>query len=150
MAELNLYGQYLASTEIRDRLAKVGLTIQHVMIAQDFEGRSETGLEVSARVSMYDVTGNYLFDKDREDKANEFLELFPSVSVRRASDNGYPPEVRMYWLSVHGISVEVNFGSGVCEKVQVGTRKVSSFDPDALAALPRVEVEEPIWEYVCP
>lgn len=38
----------------------------------------------------------------------------------------------------------------VCTKVQVGTRTVTKPDPEAIAAVPTIEVEEPIYEWECP
>lgn len=37
----------------------------------------------------------------------------------------------------------------VCERVQVGTETVTEPDPDALEAVPMVEVERPVYEWQC-
>lgn len=38
----------------------------------------------------------------------------------------------------------------VCTQVQTGTRTVSKPDPEVLATVPTVEVEEPVYEWQCP
>jgi hypothetical protein len=38
----------------------------------------------------------------------------------------------------------------VCERIQTGTRVVTRPDPKVVADIPMVEVEEPVYEWVCP
>ncbi len=38
----------------------------------------------------------------------------------------------------------------VCERVQVGTESREVPDPDALAAVPTILVDEPVYQWVCP
>ena len=137
---MNLYQKYLAATQVEQRLEKIGLTPLYVMLSDD---------GVTASIDYYDVNGNYLFDKDREAKVNAFLEAFPDVTVERVSEYGYTPEMKARWTTGAGVQVEVNFGSGTCERVQVGTKTVEQYDPEALAAIPKVTVEEPVYEYRC-
>lgn len=148
MTELDLYRQYLVATQIKDRLRQVGLSPAYVMVSQDHSRGSASGLSVDSRIAYEDARGTYLFDKDREDKMNRFLELFPDVTVTRENPYG-KPDMLARWDS-SGVSVEVNFGTGVCEQRQVGTQKVMSYDPAALANVPKIEVEQPIFEYFCP
>lgn len=135
--ELNVYAQYLVATQIRERLEKVGLVMQYVMLATDYDNRGPSGLEVAASISYDDANGKYLLDKDREARLNELLELFPEVSVTREGAYG-APDMIAHWVSSHGIVAVVNFHSGVCERKQVGTKKVTTYDPEALAAVGEV------------
>lgn len=41
------------------------------------------------------------------------------------------------------------FSSSVCTRVQTGTRTVTEPDPDAVAALPTITREEPVYEWRC-
>jgi hypothetical protein len=48
------------------------------------------------------------------------------------------------------VMIDLNFRrEAVCERVQVGTRPVEKPDPEALAAVPTVTVEEPVYEWTC-
>ena len=136
---MNLYQKYLAATQIEQRLEKIGLAPMYVML----------GGGVTASISYNDVNGNYLFGEDREAKVNAFLEAFPDVTVERVSEYGYTPKMNAHWITNAGVQVTVDFGSGTCERVQVGTKTVEQYDPEALAAVPMVTVEEPVYEYRC-
>lgn len=37
-----------------------------------------------------------------------------------------------------------------CERVQTGTKTVTKPDPEALRQVPNVEIEEPVYEWICP
>lgn len=54
------------------------------------------------------------------------------------------------WTTEEGVEVKLDFDYGVCEKVQVGTKVEEQYDPEALDAVPKVEVEVPVYEYMCP
>ena len=38
----------------------------------------------------------------------------------------------------------------VCEQVRTGTRTIEVPDPELVAEIPTIKVEEPIWEWKCP
>lgn len=149
MNDLKLYAQYLAATQAAQRLSMIGLRAQYAMLAVDYDGRGTSGLEVNLSIDYNDADGRWMSDEARESKVNDFIERFPDVQVTREGTYGRP-DMLAHWLGPHGISVVINFHSGTCERKQVGTKRVTTYDPEALAALPRVEVEEPIFEYMCP
>lgn len=49
----------------------------------------------------------------------------------------------------HRIELNAN-REAVCERTQVGTKTVEKPDPELLAAVPLVTVEEPVYEWKCP
>jgi len=48
-----------------------------------------------------------------------------------------------------GLTYRFYPGSGVCKKVQTGTRTVRQPDPEYIANAPLVDVEEPVFEVIC-
>lgn len=146
--ELNILLQSQVAASAVERLATVGLSTMYVMMGRDYGNEEGTGLQVDLNVDSNTLEGDYLFDKGREAKVNEFLELYDDVTVTRESRYNYKPKMKVSWVD-RGVRVEVDFGTGVCERKQVGTKKVESFDPEQLAALTRITVEEPVYEYFC-
>lgn len=147
MSNLNIALQAEVAMRAQERLNDMGLDITYAMLFTNYND-PEYGPEVSFRVESETTAGKYLFDADREDKVNEFLEAYPDSIVERKSAYG-APDMLVSWFD-SGVRVEVNFGSGVCEKRQVGVKKVDSYDPVALAAVSKITIEEPIYEYFCP
>ena len=147
MSNLNIALQAEVAMRAQERLNDMGLDITYAMLGRNYSD-PEYGPEVSFRVESATTAGKYLFDKDREDKVNEFLEAYPDSLVERKSDYG-APDMLVSWFD-SGVRVEVNFGSGVCEQKQVGTKIVETYDPEQLAALTKIEVEQPVYEYFCP
>ena len=147
MSSLNIALQAEVALRAQERLNDMGLDITYAMLGRNYSD-PEYGPEVSFRVESATTAGKYLFDKDREDKVNEFLEAYPDSLVERKSDYG-APDMLVSWFD-SGVRVEVNFGSGVCEQKQVGTKIVETYDPEQLAALTKIEVEQPVYEYFCP
>ena len=142
---MNLYQQYLVADMIQKRLAQIGLASSYTMMMTRDDNPT-----VSTSIGYYDTEGNYLFDKDREAKANEFLEAFPDATVTRESKYGGAPEIVLSGVTHLGFVWEISFGTGVCEQKQVGTKKVMRYDPEQIKKIPLVEVEEPLYEYLCP
>lgn len=142
---MNLYQQYLVADMIQKRLARIGLTSSYAMMMTR-DGKPA----VRTHIGFYDDEGNYLFDQDREAKANEFLEAFPDATVTRESKYGGAPEIVLSGVTHLGFAWEISFGTGVCEQKQVGTKKVMRYDPEQIKNIPLVEVEEPVYEYLCP
>ena len=147
MSNLNIALQAEVAMRAQERLNDMGLDITYAMLGRNYSD-PEYGPEVSFRVGSETTTGKYLLDKDREDKVNEFLEAYPDSLVERKSDYG-APDMLVSWFD-SGVRAEVNFGSGVCEQKQVGTKIVETYDPEQLAALTKIEVEQPVYEYFCP
>ena len=83
--------------------------------------------------------GSYQSNEANEEAAVLILDADPTLRLERSSGLIYLHGER------DGLTYELYFGSGVCERVQVGVRKVMVPDP----AAPLVEVEEPIFETVC-
>ena len=63
------------------------------------------------------------------------------------SDSGYYMLVKSF--GPHRVELNIAHEE-VCERVQIGTKVVEKHDPDVLAALPKIKVEEPQYEWVCP
>lgn len=147
MSNLNIALQAEVAMRAQERLNDMGLDTTYAMLSRNYSD-PEYGPEVSFRVESETTAGEYLFDKDREEKVNEFLEAYPDSIVERKSNYG-APDMLVSWFD-SGVRVEVNFGSGVCERRQVGVKKVDSYDPEQLAAVSKITVDEPIYEYFCP
>lgn len=125
--EAKHHGLTLASPEWLDRAA------------DEFEG-SDLTYGFMHHVST-SVSG--LYDPEKvEAFAARWLELWPSTQVvrdrgrifLRGQTGGF---LKLWW--------HVEVGMGVCERVQVGTRRVLRPAADA----PMVEVDEPIYEVRC-
>lgn len=83
--------------------------------------------------------------KKREELILKFIAAFPDAVCAR-----HGGEASLYFeVGYAPLGVTINVGQALCERVQVGTRTVSQPDPEALAALPRIEVEEPVFEWYC-
>ena len=147
MSNLNIALQAEVAMRAQKRLNDMGLDATYAMLGRNYSD-PEYGPEVSFRVESETTAGKYLFDRDREAKVNEFLELHRDAVVTREGTYG-KPDMLVSWYD-SGVRVEVNFGSGVCEQKQVGTKVVETYDPEQLAALTKITVEEPVYEYFCP
>lgn len=138
---MNLYQKYLVADMIQKRLERVGAAVMYTLFSND--------PDVSVRVSYNDADGKWMYDVDRESKANEFLELFPDSTVTRDTKYSGKPEINISGVTNLGVHWTIDFGSGVCEQVQVGTREVEEYDPEDLAKLTPVIKLTPIYEYRC-
>lgn len=147
MSNLNIALQAEVAMRAQERLNDMGLGTMYAMLSRNYSDL-ERGPEVSFRVEYETTAGKFLIDKDREAKVNEFLDAYPESTVERRSGYG-KPDMLVSWFD-SGVRVEVNFGSGVCEQKQVGTKIVETYDPEQLAALTKIEVEQPVYEYFCP
>jgi hypothetical protein len=77
--------------------------------------------------------------------AARIVKAFPG-SFRKDYDESY----FTFYGEFVGVPVEVRtMRADVCVARQVGTRTVAKPDPDALAEVPLVEVEVPVFEYDC-
>ncbi|GAA1915002.1 hypothetical protein GCM10009775_04300 [Microbacterium aoyamense] len=146
---MNLYQKYLAADMVTKRVESVGLTVTYVMFHDDYANRGTSGAAIDLSIDYRDANGKWMSDADREAKVNAFLERYPDTAVTRKAEYGGKPEMLARGVTSTGIAWEINFHSGTCERVQVGTKKVERFEPEALANLKKVTVDEPIYEYVC-
>lgn len=98
--------------------------------------------EPSSRLST-DVQVSVFADGERcEQLAAEILDAHPGVTLERL---GGP-----FAITCNGdTSWSVYFSSSVCVRVQTGTRTVTEPDPEAVAALPTITREEPVYEWRC-
>ena len=147
MSKIDIELQAEVAIRAKARLTELDLDAMYVMLAVDYDSEEYTP-EVSIRVESDTISGKYMFDEGREAKVNEFLDIHRDAVVTREDTYGKPDMVVSWYDS--GVRVEVNFGSGVCEQRQVGTKVVETYDPEQLAALTKVTVEEPVYEYFCP
>ena len=147
MSKIDIELQAEVAIRAKARLTELDLDVTYVMLSVDYNV-PEHGPSVDIRVDSTTLAGKYLFDEDREAKVNEFLEIHRDAVVTREDTYG-KPDMLVSWYD-SGVRVEVNFGSGVCEQKQVGTKVVETYDPEQLAALTKITVEEPVYEYFCP
>jgi hypothetical protein len=147
MNKIDIELQAEVAIRAKARLAELDLGVTYVMLAVDYDD-PEHGPSVDIQVEIRTLTGKYLLDEGREAKVNEFLEIHRDAVVTREGTYG-KPDMLVSWYD-SGVRVEVNFGSGVCEQRQVGTKVVETYDPEQLAALTKITVEEPVYEYFCP
>lgn len=147
MSKIDIELQAEVAIRAQARLTELDLGVMYVMLGTDYHSEEYTP-EVSIRVESYTLSRKYLSDSGREAKVNEFLDIHRDAVVTREGTYGKPDMVVSWYDS--GVRVEVNFGSGVCERKQVGTKVVETYDPEQLAALTKITVEEPIYEYFCP
>ena len=146
MSKIDIELQAEVAIRAKARLTELDLDAMYVMLAVDYND-PERGPSVDIRVGSHTLSGKYLFDKGREAKVNEFLDIHRDAVVTREGTYG-KPDMLVSWYD-SGVRVEVNFGSGVCERRQVGTKVVETYDPEQLAALTKITVEQPVYEYLC-
>lgn len=96
--------------------------------------------------SVYVVAGVWLnlFADSREEFAEKARDFGDADKIERG--DWYILRKR---FGPHGVDLNIR-REKVCTRVQVGTRTVSAPDPEAAAALPLVETEEPVYEWQCP
>jgi len=105
------------------------------------DGDLDYGFMFHVQVSLPAIYGSGS-DQLREARANRIIEKIPGTRVYRNDGQIY-----LYGLvpGYHELRWHISAGQGVCERKQVGTRKVMRPDPSA----PLVEVIEPIFETIC-
>lgn len=141
MTKTSLYQKYLVADQIEKHLEVVGCGSIYAML-------NPNGVELAV---MYDAQGNHLTREQREEKVVLFLAALPGAQLDRSVKSFETmPTLTVHGTAAHGITWSIDFGFGVCERVQVGTKKVEKYDPEALSAIPKIVVEEPVFEYRCP
>lgn len=135
----NLYAKYLLADRLNKLCDRAGVEVDVLSIDDT------AGYNVHMQASLpWDGTDH----RERcELAAVKLLETCDAVGLEvnlKRSDG------LIYILGTErGLSFRLYTGTGVCERVQVGTRTVKRHDPDLLAAVPLVDVEEPIFETRC-
>lgn len=141
----NFYQRYLVADQIQKRLATTGAMVGSVYVHEDKVqvnlGYGEFGDDQALNA--------WSSPQRREDAVSDFLTHYPDATISREKDYAGKPQMIVSGTAAHGIEWKIDFRDGVCERVQVGTKKVERVDMDAYAALPKVEVSEPIFEYIC-
>jgi len=85
-----------------------------------------------------------LFASDAEDMAKQTSRL--GTSTKLVSENWYTMSRR---FGPHRVDLNIA-RKQFCERVQTGTKTVKQPDPEALKQVPTIEVEEPVYEWLCP
>lgn len=139
----SLYQRYLVADQMQKRMVEVGALPGSVIIFED-------GVHISLHYSSM-PGGSYSPAEQREEIVNKFLTRHSDAKIERQTYySGGKPQMIVSGTAAHDIKWQIDFREGVCEKVQVGTKKVERVDPEVYDSLPRVEVEEPVYEYRCP
>lgn len=137
----NLYMKYIAVDGLTKAIEKAGSEISSVGIS---EWGSKYDSSFDAKGSLPQVTcfARSFHSGDQEHVERVAVSLLDSLrGAKLRRDDG---TIRVYGR-MHGITVMVTVGTGLCERVQTGTRKVLKPAPDA----PMIEVEEPVMEWRC-
>lgn len=141
----SLYQRYLVADQIEKRLNAAGAFVGAVYV---YDGDISITLGFTSD-NKGDLIGRYAPPEAREAVANKFLTLYPGTAIQRKPGYDGKPEMIISGVAAHGIEWKVDLGVGVCEKVLVGTKKVMRHDPEKMAIIPMVEVNEPVYEYLC-
>jgi hypothetical protein len=144
---ISLYQKYLVADQMMKRLESVGMMPGSVHLSTDGEVIAYLGYGEFGDDQPLNAWSS---PARREAAVNEFLTRYPDSAVTREPDYSGKPQMVVTGETNLGVRWKIDFRDGVCEKVQVGTKKVERADPAAYDALPRVIVEEPIYEYRCP
>lgn len=151
MTELSFYRQFLGAQWLRTKLVDAGLTVQSVHLNSDHWVSQKSLQDV---IDDDDLNYGFMFHIEVqirgfgaewvETTANTILEEVSGARVFRENGLVYlygvtpgHPEVR--W--------QMSLGTGVCERVLVGTR--TEMKPDPNIVVPLVEVEVPVYEVRC-
>jgi len=131
----NLAERMKLAAELHDWIEGNGCEVSRV----EFANYVDMDIELQINLGEASDGMNRLSNEANEAAAVLILNADPTLNLRRSAGLIYLDGER------DGVTFELYFGTGVCEHVQVGTRKVLVPDPSA----PLVEVEEPIFETVC-
>lgn len=138
----NLYAKYLLADRLQKVAQDAGVRVDIVAL----HNRTASGIykDVHLQCSLADRYG----PQASEDAAVRLLDAAPDsllLSLDRSDGLIY-----LRGTTDAGLTFQFYTGTGVCEMVQTGTRTVRKPDPKALASVPLVDVEEPVFERRCP
>lgn len=145
----SLYQRYLVADQISKRMEAVG-ALRGTVIMHD-NGTLSLGLSYRDG-NGWKSGGHYSPAAEREEIVNAFLLKYPDAILTKEKDYSGKPQMIVRGVASHGIEWEIDFRDTACELVQTGTKTVTKTDPEALAALaelPQITVEEPVFEYKC-
>lgn len=138
----NAYAKFLLADRIQKAALRAGTTVVSLTFRNGFgEVRAHSTHDVAV---MLDTIYSRHDGDSREEVVDRFLTELPFLSIQRT--NG---EIYLYGMDHNGLRVGASCGTGACERVQVGTKTVKQPDPEALALVPMVDVEVPIFEVRC-
>ena len=138
----SLYMRYLVADQIIKRMESVGAIPGTVFLTTD---EVHIGLAYE-----WGRGGTYDEPESREAIVAEFLAKYPDAGLSREPNYAGKPEMTVRGETHLGIKWQIDFREGVCERVRVGTKTVEKYDSDALLSIPKVTVEEPVFEWMCP
>ena len=138
---LSFYQRQMAAAWVMKHLEEIEEPMDSVSIELRKHWLDDRSLEKIIEISLPAIYGSGS-DQLREARANRIIEKIPGTRVYRNDGQIY-----LYGLvpGYHELRWHISAGQGVCERKQVGTRKVMRPDPSA----PLVEVIEPIFETIC-
>lgn len=144
MTTASLYTRYLVADQISKRMESVRAQPGSVVL---YDNEVHVGLAWE-----WSKGGAYDTAESREQIVTDFLARYPDATIDRspAPYGDGKPQMIVRGETNLGIKWQIDFRDGVCERVQVGTKTVVKYDEDALLSVPKVTVEEPVYEYRCP
>lgn len=145
----NHYLGYLTTDMLIKRMEKFDLKPMYVMHSKDYDDRGTRGLSIEIKAEYETPSGRYRSDAENEDVANAFVSEFPDAEALKDPQSYGRPEVVLRGVTSLGVAWQISVGSSACEQVQVGTRRVERVDPALYASLPKVTIEEPVYEWMC-
>lgn len=146
----SLYQKYLLADKLVKRIEECGATAEDIAFQGGYwESREVVEGTVDERYAfMHSVScapGGLFAPEKREAFTERWLCAYPDTKLVRMDGAIY-----LRGTTHAGLTWLVNVGTGVCERVQVGTKKKLVIDPTYdMTSLPMVEVLEPIFEIRC-
>lgn len=134
------YSIWLVAQMLKQKVLEAGGRMRSFELRSDgrpFKGEEDNPFFASAHINAHIWSND---QETNEDAAAALLASIPGARVVRRDG-----EITLFGTWRTGVSWHFFAGTGVCERVQVGTRKVMKPNPDA----PLVEVEEPVFETRC-
>ena len=131
----NLYAKYLLADRIQKAAEKCGTSVATFNI-RDSRGGYSQDLTVFLD-SFHRGDG-----KGREVIADKMLTALPFLTLARSEGS-----IDLKGTTNQGLTVCIYAGDGICERVQVGTRKIAATEAFTVPA--SEEREEPIYEVRC-
>lgn len=146
---ISLYQKYLLLDQIVKRAEALGATLDNLAFGSahwetyPIESITDKTYSFMHHVSV-SVTG-LVSPEGREAFTEKWLAAYPDTELVRVEGR-----IFLRGDATSGLRWHVTVGTGVCERVQVGTKTVQKIDPDFLVNVPMIDVEEPIFEVRCP
>lgn len=140
----NLYAKYLLADRLQKLVERVNGQVDSISLSNGNRYTSDVHLQVSSRDGYSNL--------DNENITVALLDVAAEVGLPVTLDRT-SGLIRLRG-EVNDLTFDLYTGTGVCEMVQTGTRVEQHADPDLLAAaiasVPLVDVEVPVFERRCP